>query len=91
MSTSDLIEAFWRARQQGVHFPPAYYGKLAIDDAYAIQLGLIARRAAGGERQIGWKVGLTAKPIQQQFGSTNRSSAACWTAKPPATRSAPAS
>lgn len=68
MSTSDLIEAFWQARQQGVYFPPAYYNKLAIDDAYAIQLGLIARRAAAGERQIGWKVGLTAKPIQQQFG-----------------------
>ena len=68
MSTTDLIEAFWQARQQGVFFPPAYYNKLAIDDAYAIQLGLIARRAATGERQIGWKVGLTAKPIQQQFG-----------------------
>src|ERR1700727_1760457 len=68
MSTTDLIEAFWQARQQGVYFPPAYYGKLAIDDAYAIQLGLIARRAAAGERQIGWKVGLTAPAIQQQFG-----------------------
>jgi 2-keto-4-pentenoate hydratase len=68
MTTADLIEAFWQARQQGVYFPPAYYSKLAIDDAYAIQLGLIARRAAAGERQIGWKVGLTAPAIQQQFG-----------------------
>jgi 2-keto-4-pentenoate hydratase len=68
MSTTDLIEAFWQARQQGVYFPPAYYSKLTVDDAYAIQLGLIARRVAGGERQIGWKVGLTAAAIQQQFG-----------------------
>jgi 2-keto-4-pentenoate hydratase len=28
----------------------------------------MARRIAAGERQIGWKVGLTAVPIQQQFG-----------------------
>ncbi len=68
MSISDLIETFWRARQNGVHFPPAYYGKLDIDEAYAIQLGLIERRRAAGERQIGWKVGLTAPAIQQQFG-----------------------
>jgi len=68
MSTTDLIEAFWQARQQGIHFPPAYFGKLGIDEAYAVQLGLIDRRTAAGERQIGWKVGLTAPAIQQQFG-----------------------
>jgi 2-keto-4-pentenoate hydratase len=68
MSTTDLIETFWQARQQGIYFPPAYFGKLGIDEAYAIQLGLIERRRAAGERQIGWKVGLTAPAIQQQFG-----------------------
>jgi 2-keto-4-pentenoate hydratase len=68
MSTTDLIDAFWQARQQGIYFPPAYFGKLGIDEAYAIQLGLIERRCAAGERQIGWKVGLTAPAIQQQFG-----------------------
>jgi 2-keto-4-pentenoate hydratase len=68
MSTTDLIEAFWQARQQGIYFPPAYYGKLSIDEAYAVQLGLIDRRCPAGERQIGWKVGLTAPTIQQQFG-----------------------
>lgn len=70
MSTTNdsLIEAFWQARQQGVYFPPAYFGKLTVDQAYAVQLGLIERRRAAGERQIGWKVGLTAPAIQQQFG-----------------------
>src|SRR6201992_853075 len=68
MNTTDLIEAFWQARLKGVYFPPAYFGKLSVDEAYAIQLGLIDRRTAAGERQIGWKVGLTAKPIQEQFG-----------------------
>ena len=68
MDTTDLIEAFWQARLRGEYFPAAYYGKLTIDQAYAIQLGLIARRCAAGERQIGWKVGLTAPAIQRQFG-----------------------
>jgi 2-keto-4-pentenoate hydratase len=70
MSTTNdsLIDAFWQARQQGVYFPPAYFGKLTVDQSYAVQLGLIERRCAAGERQIGWKVGLTAPAIQQQFG-----------------------
>jgi 2-keto-4-pentenoate hydratase len=68
-NTNDgLVEAFWQARQQGSYFPPAYYGKLSVDQSYHVQLGLIERRCAAGERQIGWKVGLTAPAIQQQFG-----------------------
>jgi 2-keto-4-pentenoate hydratase len=62
------VEDFWTARGRGEFFPRAYFDKLTLDDAYRIQLALIDRRAAAGERQIGWKVGLTAKPIQQQFG-----------------------
>jgi 2-keto-4-pentenoate hydratase len=64
----DLIDAFWDARVRGEHFPRAWFGKLSIDQAYRVQLGLIARRCAAGEHQIGWKVGLTAPAIQQQFG-----------------------
>jgi 2-keto-4-pentenoate hydratase len=62
------IEDFWAARARGEFFPRAYSGRLTLDDAYRIQLALIDRRVAAGECQIGWKVGLTAKPIQEQFG-----------------------
>jgi 2-keto-4-pentenoate hydratase len=62
------IESFWQARARGEHFPAEWFGRLSLDEAYRIQLGQIARRVAGGERQIGWKVGLTAKAIQEQFG-----------------------
>jgi 2-keto-4-pentenoate hydratase len=62
------IEAFWAARARGEYFPPQWFDKLTLDQAYRIQLGLIACRVAAGERHIGWKVGLTAEPIQQQFG-----------------------
>ena len=56
----------WSDWQRGVHFPPGWKD-LDIDDAYRIQLGLVARRCTGGVRQVGWKVGLTAKAIQDQF------------------------
>ena len=62
------IEDFWNARARGEYFPAQWFDRLTLDQAYGIQLGVIARRIAAGERQIGWKVGLTAVPIQQQFG-----------------------
>ncbi len=64
----EAIDAFWMARARGEYFPPEWFDRLTLDEAYRIQLGLIARRCAADERQIGWKVGLTAAPIQQQFG-----------------------
>jgi 2-keto-4-pentenoate hydratase len=63
-----VVETFWRERQKGVYFPPAFSGRLSFDEAYRVQLGLIARCEAAGERQVGWKVGLTAKAIQDQMG-----------------------
>ena len=62
------VDDFWSARARGEFFPQAYFDRLTLDDAYRIQLALIDRRVAAGERQIGWKVGLTAKVIQEQFG-----------------------
>jgi 2-keto-4-pentenoate hydratase len=62
------VEEFWAARGRGEYFPAGYFNRLSLDEAYRIQLALIDRRCAAGEQQIGWKVGLTSKAIQQQFG-----------------------
>ena len=64
----DIVDAFWEARQRGEYFPAAYFDKLTIPQSYEIQLALIDRRVAAGEKHIGWKVGLTSAAIQQQFG-----------------------
>jgi 2-keto-4-pentenoate hydratase len=61
------IDDFWAARLRGEYFPLAYYDRLAMDEAYRIQLALIDRRVTAGERHIGWKVGFTAKAIREQF------------------------
>ncbi len=68
INLATAIDDFWSARTRGEFFPQAYFDRLTLDDAYRIQLALIDRRVAGGERHIGWKVGLTAKVIQEQFG-----------------------
>ncbi len=65
---SKAVEDFWTARARGEFFPRAYFDRLTLDEAYRIQLALIERRCAEGECHIGWKVGLTAKAIQEQFG-----------------------
>jgi 2-keto-4-pentenoate hydratase len=64
---SAAIESFWAARTRGEWFPAAWHNKLTTDQAYEVLFGLMARRQTAGERQIGWKVGLTSKAIQQQF------------------------
>ncbi len=68
INLATAIDDFWGARMRGEFFPQAYFDRLTLDDAYRIQLALIDRRVAAGERHIGWKVGLTAKVIQEQFG-----------------------
>ena len=63
-----VVEEFWASRGRGEYFPAGYFDRLTLDEAYRIQLALIERRGTQGERQIGWKVGLTSRAIQQQFG-----------------------
>jgi 2-keto-4-pentenoate hydratase len=67
INLATAIDDFWVARMHGEFFPLAYFDRLVMDEAYRIQLALIDRRVAAGEHHIGWKVGLTAKAIQEQF------------------------
>lgn len=42
--------------------------QLTIDDAYAISLGVLARRERAGERVIGKKIGVTSAAVQNMLG-----------------------
>jgi 2-keto-4-pentenoate hydratase len=59
------IEGLWSAARRGVHCPAEWIGRFDTEDAYRVQLGILARLLAAGERQAGWKVGLTSKAVQQ--------------------------
>src|SRR5687767_6690947 len=62
------IEDFWSARQPGGHYPLWWQDRLGEVDAYRVQLALAERHAARGQQQAGWKVGVTARVIREQFG-----------------------
>ncbi|MEM9549710.1 MAG: 2-oxo-hept-4-ene-1,7-dioate hydratase [Pseudomonadota bacterium] len=40
------------------------YPGMTIDDAYAVQAALVARKIAAGRQRIGWKIGLTSRAMQ---------------------------
>lgn len=63
------IEELYGALRGGRTLPPlaARDPSLTIDDAYAISLGLLARRTADGERVIGKKIGATSKAVQDML------------------------
>jgi 2-oxo-hept-3-ene-1,7-dioate hydratase len=44
------------------------YPDITLDDAYAVQAALVARKQAAGARVIGWKIGLTSRAMQQALG-----------------------
>ena len=68
MDIEKVTESIWAHTMRRSYFPAEWKGKLTTEQAYRVQLGLLARWEARGERLTGWKVGLTAPVIQRQFG-----------------------
>lgn len=44
--------------------------EMTLDDAYAVQAALVAKKIAAGARVIGWKIGLTSRAMQQALNIT---------------------
>ncbi|MGH7331865.1 MAG: 2-keto-4-pentenoate hydratase [Candidatus Rokuibacteriota bacterium] len=66
MSVEAAVDAIWSSHQRRQHHPREWQGRLSMDEAYQVQLGLLERYVEVGERHAGWKVGLTAKAMQEQ-------------------------
>lgn len=41
---------------------------MTMDDAYAVQAAYVTARQAAGRRQVGWKIGLTSRAMQDALG-----------------------
>jgi 2-keto-4-pentenoate hydratase len=63
-----VIDLVWDNAQQGIYYPERLNGQLSLDDAYRVNLAITQRHLARGEKQAGWKVGVTAKAMQEQMG-----------------------
>ena len=68
MSIEQAIDAFWQCARQRTAPGPEWMKRLSREEAYRVQLGVLARHVAAGERQAGWKVGLTSMAMQAQQG-----------------------
>jgi 2-oxo-hept-3-ene-1,7-dioate hydratase len=60
-----LLEAEREGRQIGLL--SAAHPDVTLDEAYAVQAALVARKKASGAKVIGWKIGLTSRAMQQQL------------------------
>ncbi len=63
-------DALFAAERTGVQIPllSAAHRAITMDDAYAVQAALVARKIADGRHVIGWKIGLTSKAMQYALG-----------------------
>ena len=69
MNVSLAAESLWKHAQRGNFYPDEWRGRLTLENAYRIQLAHLDRYLRSGERQAGWKVGLTARAIREQIGA----------------------
>ncbi|MDX2482882.1 MAG: 2-oxo-hepta-3-ene-1,7-dioic acid hydratase [Pseudodonghicola sp.] len=62
----EAAETLFQAEQSGQQcgLLSLRYPGMTLDDAYAVQSRLIARKLATGRRKIGWKIGLTSRAMQ---------------------------
>jgi 2-keto-4-pentenoate hydratase len=70
MSIDEAVEILWESARKGVYYPDALKGQLTLHEAYRVQLGVLARAQAEGEKQAGWKIGLTADAVRGPYGVT---------------------
>lgn len=66
MDIEKTAETLERETAAGNFMPQGWRGKLTMDQAYQVQLAIMRRRLGRGERQTGWKVGLTAAAMRAQ-------------------------
>jgi len=67
-----VAEALYQAERAGrqIGLLSLRHPGMTLDDAYAVQAALVARKRAAGARGIGWKIGLTSRAMQQALNIT---------------------
>lgn len=69
-SPAEIAAALHEARRQRAPIEPltASHPNLDATGAYEIQQALVELLISDGARRVGWKLGLTSKPMQEMFG-----------------------
>lgn len=66
MNTKDVAEIVWSSIKNG-DYPNSLLGKLTFEEGYQTQMLILKRRIEEGEKQAGWKIGLTADVLRNMF------------------------
>ena len=69
MNVKETADCIWEGYRHSEYFPPELVGRLSFDEALRVQLEILARRIAEGERLAGWKIGLTSAAVRAHFGT----------------------
>ena len=69
MNVNEAVDCIWEGYRHGKYFPSELVGKLSFDEALRVQLDLLERKLAHGERLAGWKIGLTSATVRAHFGT----------------------
>jgi len=68
MNIEEATNLLWQSTQQNSAPTATLQKSLTMQDAYKVQLGILARRQQAGEKLGGWKIGLSAAGARQAFG-----------------------
>ncbi|MBP1699325.1 MAG: 2-oxopent-4-enoate hydratase [Deltaproteobacteria bacterium] len=65
-----IVTQLLEAQEKTQPIPPLTqsYPKITIQDAYRIQFSLLEKKLKKGAQSIGWKAGVTGKPVMEQLG-----------------------
>lgn len=69
MNVTEAADCIWEGYRRNHFFPADLLGRLSFDEALRVQLDILERRLARGERLAGWKIGLTSAAVRAHFGT----------------------
>ena len=67
MKADEAAGIIWDSMREGIHYPEALKGKLKLEDANEIQFKVLEHWINAGEKQAGWKIGITNDPLRRAF------------------------
>jgi 2-keto-4-pentenoate hydratase len=72
LNVETAADLLWKSAKQGKYYPEPLRRVLGFDDALKVQLAVLERRIADGDRQAGWKIGLTSPSVRSHFGTESQ-------------------
>lgn len=67
MNAEEAAKIIWDSMQQGIPNPEPLRKKLQLAEANVVQLKILERQVASGEKQAGWKIGMTSSVLRETF------------------------